>query len=105
MEAGWQKGFFWAPRVRTPPRRRCVTRITAGRRGRYGLRPSRIEVPVLILVGSEDRLTSRRSNERTSSMIPGSRLKVYPERGHDTMLECPEEVNRDLEAFLRECFA
>ncbi len=26
-----------------------------------------------------------------------------PGRGHDTMLECPEEVNRDLEAFLGEC--
>jgi len=66
---------------------------------------SRIEVPVLILVGSEDRLTARRANERTSSMIPGSRLVVYPDKGHDTMLECPEEVNRDLGAFLEECFA
>lgn len=65
---------------------------------------SRIEVPVLILVGSLDRLTSRRVNERTSMMIPGSRLRVYEDRGHDTMLECPEEVNRDLGAFLEECF-
>lgn len=65
---------------------------------------SRIEVPVLVLVGSVDRLTARRSSERTSAMIPGARLKVYEERGHDTMLECPEEVNRDLGAFLEECF-
>ncbi|MGQ9474750.1 MAG: alpha/beta fold hydrolase [Actinomycetota bacterium] len=64
---------------------------------------SRIEVPVLILVGSVDRLTARSSSERTSGMIPGSRLKVYQDRGHDTMLECPEEVNRDLGAFLEEC--
>ncbi|MDI6874582.1 alpha/beta fold hydrolase [Candidatus Solincola sp.] len=65
---------------------------------------SRIEVPVLILVGSLDRLTSRRVNERTSMMIPGSRLRVYEDRGHDTMLECPEEVNRELGSFLEECF-
>ncbi len=66
---------------------------------------ARIEVPVLILVGSEDRLTAQRVSEATNRLIPGSRLKVYPGRGHDTMLECPEEVNRDLEAFLGECFA
>ncbi len=66
---------------------------------------SRIEVPTLIMVGSDDRLTARRSSERTCMMIPRARLKVYERRGHDTMLECPEEVNRDLEAFLKECLA
>lgn len=66
---------------------------------------SRIEVPVLILVGSEDRFTARRSSERTSGMIPGAMLKVYEGCGHDTMLERPEEENRDLAAFLERCFA
>lgn len=66
---------------------------------------SKILVPVLILVGSEDRLTAQRSSERTRDMISTARLRVFQDRGHDTMLECPDEVNRELDAFLKECFA
>jgi pimeloyl-ACP methyl ester carboxylesterase len=66
---------------------------------------SSMDVPVLILVGSEDRLTAQRSSERTCEMLPRARLKVYEGRGHDTMLECPEEVNREIGGFLKECFA
>ncbi len=64
-----------------------------------------IDVPVLILVGSEDRLTAQRSSERTCAMLPRAQLKVYEGCGHDIMLERPEEVNRDIAGFAAECFA
>jgi 3-oxoadipate enol-lactonase len=63
-----------------------------------------MDIPVQILVGSEDRLTMKGLSKRTYEMLPQARLKVYEGRGHDTMLECPEEVNRDIDEFLQECF-
>ncbi len=69
-----------------------------------GDHPRDMDIPVLILVGSMDRLTFKGSSQRTHEMIPGSRLKIYEGRGHDTMLEVPEELNHDIEEFLQECF-
>jgi pimeloyl-ACP methyl ester carboxylesterase len=64
-----------------------------------------MDVPVLILVGSKDRLTAKTSSERTCQMLPRATLKVYEGCGHDTMLECPERLNEDIHEFLRDCFA
>ena len=63
-----------------------------------------VDVPVLILVGSEDILTNARANRRTCELLPDVRLKVYEGAGHDTQLERTEEFNRDVGDFLQECF-
>jgi pimeloyl-ACP methyl ester carboxylesterase len=65
-----------------------------------------VRVPVLLLVGSEDCLTSKdRRNERTHAILPDSRLKVIEGAGHNAMLEQPDEVNRALDEFFTECFS
>jgi pimeloyl-[acyl-carrier protein] methyl ester esterase len=63
-----------------------------------------VDVPVLILVGSEDRLTNKRANRRTCELLPDARLVVFEGAGHDTQLERSEELNRELRGFLEECF-
>jgi pimeloyl-ACP methyl ester carboxylesterase len=64
-----------------------------------------MDIPVLILAGSKDRLTMQGLSERTCEMLPQASLKVYEGCGHDSMLQCPEKVNRDIEDFLKERFA
>jgi pimeloyl-ACP methyl ester carboxylesterase len=64
-----------------------------------------MDIPTLLLVGSEDRLTMKGLSKRTHDLLPQARLKIYEGCGHDTMLECPEKVNRDIDEFLQECFA
>jgi pimeloyl-ACP methyl ester carboxylesterase len=64
-----------------------------------------VNVPVLLLVGSEDTLQAKdRLNKRTYDLLPDARLKVIEGAGHNAMLEMPEEVNQALEEFFAECF-
>jgi non-heme chloroperoxidase len=60
-----------------------------------------IEAPTLILWGEQDALFPREEQERIAAAIPGATLKVYPESGHAAHWERPEEVVRDLEAFMK----
>lgn len=62
-----------------------------------------VDVPVLVLVGSLDKLTSARANRRTCEMLPRARLVVFEGAGHSTMLERTDELNRELDGFLAEC--
>ena len=63
----------------------------------------RVDVPVLILVGSRDKLTSERSNRRTCELLPDARLIAYKDAGHSTHLERTEEMNAEMDAFLASC--
>ena len=65
----------------------------------------KIPVPVLLLVGEKDRLTSAESNRRTAELLPNARFKVFPGAGHECLLERWEEFNTDISAFLDEAFA
>lgn len=60
-----------------------------------------IDVPTLMLWGEQDVLFPREEQERLAAAIPGATLKVYPETGHAVHWERPEEVVRDLEAFMK----
>jgi pimeloyl-ACP methyl ester carboxylesterase len=64
----------------------------------------RVEVPVALLVGDRDRLTSLASNRRTAELLPQARLAVFPGAGHCSLLETPAEFNLELERFLDEAF-
>ncbi len=64
-----------------------------------------VDVPVSLLVGERDKLTSRASNERTAGMLPDARLKVFEGAGHCAMIERRDDFNREMESFLEEVFS
>jgi pimeloyl-ACP methyl ester carboxylesterase len=63
-----------------------------------------VDVPVLLLVGSEDKLTNRDTNRRTCESLSLARLVVFEEAGHCTQLERTVEFNLALGDFLSDCF-
>jgi non-heme chloroperoxidase len=60
-----------------------------------------IKAPTLVLWGEHDPYPPREAQERLAREIPDATLKVYPESSHAMHWERPEEVVRDLEAFMR----
>jgi 3-oxoadipate enol-lactonase len=75
-------------------------RAMAVRRDQTELLPT-INVPTLIVVGSEDALTPPADAEAMRAKIEGSRLFVVEGAGHLSNVERPEEFNRALGEFLR----
>jgi pimeloyl-ACP methyl ester carboxylesterase len=61
-----------------------------------------IKAPTLILWGEHDPYPPREAQERLAREIPEATLKVYAETGHAVHWERPEEVVRDLEAFMKD---
>jgi 3-oxoadipate enol-lactonase len=61
---------------------------------------SQINCPVLIIVGSEDKLTPPREAEVIHQGIPNSQLRVIENAGHLSNLETPDEFNQALAEFL-----
>jgi non-heme chloroperoxidase len=61
-----------------------------------------IDVPTLTLWGEQDALFPREEQERLAAAIPGATLKIYSETGHAVHWERPEQVVRDLDAFMEE---
>lgn len=59
-----------------------------------------IGVPVLVAVGSHDRLTPPDHAEEIAEAIPGAVLRVIPDAGHLPPLETPEAVSELLRAWL-----
>lgn len=73
------------------------------------LRPDRmdllptIQVPTLIITGSEDQLMPLPTSEAMRAAIPGSRLVVIDGVAHLSNVEAPDLFNHELERFLDEC--
>jgi non-heme chloroperoxidase len=61
-----------------------------------------INVPTLIMWGEQDAMFPREDVEQLARTIPDATLKVYPETGHAVHWERPEQVVRDLEAFMKD---
>ncbi len=61
----------------------------------------RVDVPTLIIVGRDDRLTPVKYAEFFHRHIEGSRLVVIDDAGHMVMLEQPERFNEALGDFLK----
>lgn len=59
-----------------------------------------IDVPVLVVVGSHDRLTPPGAARRLADAIKGAELLVVREAGHMAMFERPHEFNAGLRRFL-----
>src|SRR5215208_1222442 len=75
-------------------------RAMAVRRDQTDLLPS-INVPTLIVVGSEDAVTPPADAEAMGAKIEGSRLVVVEGAGHLSNVEQPGEFDRALVEFLR----
>ena len=72
--------------------------------GRPDRRPllSKIQVPTLVLCGSEDALTPVELSREMAAGIANSRLTLVPDCGHLSTLERPESVNVALRRWLAE---
>jgi pimeloyl-ACP methyl ester carboxylesterase len=58
-----------------------------------------IDVPVLLVVGSHDKLTAPRLARRMASALPEAQLVELPRCGHMPMLERPHEFSRLVDEF------
>jgi 3-oxoadipate enol-lactonase len=58
-----------------------------------------IDVPTLILVGEEDRITPPALSEELANLIPGSQLERIAEAGHLANAEQPDAFNAAIESF------
>ncbi len=63
-------------------------------------RAARIEVPTLILVGEEDRITPVSLSEILHDLIPRSELQVIRKAGHLANAEQAQDFNMAIESFL-----
>ncbi|MBA3895570.1 MAG: alpha/beta fold hydrolase [Sphingomonadaceae bacterium] len=59
-----------------------------------------IDVPTLVIVGSEDRVAPPQVARAMTDAIPGARLEVIDGAGHISNVEAPDEFNRVLDHFL-----
>lgn len=60
-----------------------------------------IHVPVLIISGDADVMTPLKYSRYLAERIPGSCLAVIPGGGHLVFLQKPEEVNSEIDRFVR----
>jgi pimeloyl-ACP methyl ester carboxylesterase len=67
--------------------------------GRYA---SEVKAPVLILSGGKDPIFAAEHHASLVEAYPGAKAHVFPELGHNLILERPEEVGPVLTAFLKE---
>ena len=64
-------------------------------------RTAAIEVPTLVLCGTEDKPTPPALSAELARLIPGARYELIEAAGHLTNLEQPERFNRLAASFLR----
>lgn len=60
-----------------------------------------IAVPTLILCGADDQLCSVEVHREMAALIPGSRLAIVPGAGHFALVEQPDVVAREVDAWLQ----
>ena len=65
-------------------------------------RAAAIDVPTLVIVGDEDRITPPALSDNLTTMIPGARSATIARAGHLANLEQPVAFNRALDQFLSE---
>lgn len=65
-------------------------------------RAAAIDVPTMILVGEEDRITPPALSEELHRLVPNSRLELIARAGHLANAEQPQAFNMAIESFLSE---
>jgi len=68
----------------------------------FDLRPelSHITAPTLILAGRHDWICPPNFSEEIHALIPGSTLKIYETASHSLRADVPDELRRDIGAFV-----
>ncbi len=69
---------------------------------RTALLPTLGDLPTLIMVGREDRITPLEDSRAMAEAVPGATLVVVEGAGHLSPAEQPDRVNQGLQAFLEE---
>jgi non-heme chloroperoxidase len=62
---------------------------------------AKLDVPVLVTQGSEDKLVLKGLGELTAAVVPGARLSMYDGIGHAPFAEDAPRFNRELAEFVR----
>jgi len=62
---------------------------------------AKIRIPVLVVCGTDDKMTPPSMSQFLKDHIPGARLSFFEDAGHMVMLEDPEAFNGVLEAFVK----
>lgn len=63
-------------------------------------RAARIDVPTLVLCGSEDKVTPPPLSDELTRLVPVARMQLIPRAGHIANLEKPDAFNGAVEAFV-----
>lgn len=61
----------------------------------------RVEHPMLVVIGEEDRLVDPDESRTLATSLPGAEVRTLEEVGHAPFLEAPEAFNRALTRFVR----
>ncbi len=61
-----------------------------------------IRTPTLVVVGENDLITTARQARIIAASIPGARLQVFPNTGHNPFVEEPAAFNAAVRAFVRQ---
>lgn len=93
---------YWRP-FSTSEGRRAAVEITRKILGVYSMEEilPRIEQPLLILIGSEDKLISPEDREKFRMLPAGGRLEIIEESGHFLYLDSPDVVSQRIVTFTR----
>jgi pimeloyl-ACP methyl ester carboxylesterase len=83
----------WMEQVKTDPRVR-YTDVLACQAFEARALCGRIAVPTLVVAGADDQVTPVASAEELARSIPGARLEVIPQAGHQAPLEQADAFNR-----------
>ena len=88
----------WMEQVKTDPRVRLGDVLACRAFDGRPLLP-RIRVPTLVVAGADDRVTPVAAAEELARGIPGARLEVIPESGHQAPLEQADAFDRLVAGF------
>jgi pimeloyl-ACP methyl ester carboxylesterase len=101
----WNDGTMdgWLDAFEQSPNQQSVEAFCWSAEGLFGHdtadRLGEIRVPTLVTVGELDLVLPPRFSEAIADRIPGSRLVVVPEAGHQPFQEFPDDYNRTLRGF------
>lgn len=59
----------------------------------------RLRLPVLFIMGDQDRSATPDQMRALAAQLPDARLSLYPDTGHSTFAEQPERFNREIAEF------
>jgi pimeloyl-ACP methyl ester carboxylesterase len=64
-------------------------------------RLDKLEIPVLVISGDDDRIIPKEESIELAGLIPGSTLAILPACGHVPQEECPEKFLKVVEPFIQ----